>query len=142
MTPERLAEIRERAARDYAAHESGIYLSNELVADRMYLLAEVDSLSSELRLADAHAGDADASLADHKAEVDRLREQLLNLNRWVERVNAKRITEAAIERGARALHAQRYGWGDFEEWSDPEVQKVYHEEAEACLRAALASGDA
>ena len=47
MTPERLAEIRDRATKDYQAHQSGIYLSNELVADRLHLLAEVDRLRAQ-----------------------------------------------------------------------------------------------
>lgn len=55
MTPEELAAIRERATRDYSAHESGIYLSNELVADRHDLLAEVDRLNEALEAARANA---------------------------------------------------------------------------------------
>ena len=62
MTPERLAEIRERATKDYQAHQSGIYLSNELVADRLHLLAEIDRLTSppthderQMGLSDGHS---------------------------------------------------------------------------------------
>lgn len=93
MTPERLAEIRDRTARDYATHESGIYLSNELVVDRLLLLAEVDSLSSELRLADAHLRDSDATLADYKAQVDRLRAQVAHLWGYAEAVEQNRSAE-------------------------------------------------
>jgi hypothetical protein len=51
VTPEEKAAIRERAMRDYSAHESGIYLSNDRVADRLELLAEVDRLTELLDLA-------------------------------------------------------------------------------------------
>ena len=51
MTPERLAEIRAETLRDYAAHESGIYLSNPLVLHRFELLAEVDRLRAQVDLA-------------------------------------------------------------------------------------------
>lgn len=73
------------------------------------------------------------------AEVDRLRAQLMNLDRWVERVTLKRITPEAVERGARYLFASRY-FGD-EDFADEETARIYREESEGCLRAALASGD-
>ena len=88
--------------------------------------------------------------------IEKARQALVNHNEWistdapngyeteiatavVDALLPQVITPEAIERGARYLFASRY-FGD-EDFADEETARIYREESEGCLRAALASAD-